>query len=112
MATFGGEGSVGLSGAGKRRDGSGTGGTLGVPVVERDEAAASSSGAAGPADMGVLCTRDFKLSPSVASICEEVARFAAPPCLNELFQRVPVDKMFRSIKANAMRVSFTHAPAP
>ena len=55
--------------------------------------------------MGVLRTLDFKLSPGVASVSEEVARFVAPPCLDVLFERVPVDQMFRSIEANAARVS-------
>ena len=97
-----GRGSAGSFGAGRHLGGSDAGGSAGA---ERDEVAAGSSGAVGTAGVGVLRTLDFKLSPGVASVGEEVARFAAPPCLDVLFQRVPVDQMFRSIEANATRVS-------
>lgn len=59
----------------------------------------------GTADVGLLCTLYFKVSPGAAAVCEEVARFAAPSCLSELFWRMPADKMFQCIEANAARVS-------
>ena len=98
-----GGGSAGLSGAGRHVDGLGDAESAGAG--RRDEVDAGSLGAAGTANVGALRTLDFKLSPGVASVGEEVARFAAPPCLDVLFERVPVDQMFRSIEANATRVS-------
>ena len=78
---------------------------MGASGSERGRATAGASGAVGTADVGLLCTQDFKISPEAASVCEEVTRFAALACLSELFRRMPTEKMFRSIEANAMRVS-------
>ena len=82
-----------------------------APGSERVGEGAGASTAAGAAGVGLLCTKDFKFSPGVASVCAEVGRFVAPPDLSALFSRMPVDQMFRSIEANAMRVSAEPRPA-
>ena len=89
--------SVGLP-EGAEREGFGAG-------SERMADVAGTSSAAGAASVGQLCTKDFKVSPRVASVCAEVGGFAAPAGLAQLFERMPVDRMFRVIEANAMRVS-------
>ena len=105
--------SSGPSGAEERAGGSGAieslgaGGSRGGSGAEEDELAADSSRAAPvTANVGALCALDFKISDGVASVCEEVGGFAAPPYLNVLFDRVPVDRMFRTIEANAVKVSY------
>ena len=75
------------------------------PGSDRAADAPGPSVAAGAASVGLLCTQDFKVSPAVASVCAEVGGFVAPPCLSRLFERMPVDQMFRAIEANALRVS-------
>lgn len=85
----------------------GAGGSRGGSVAEEDELAVDSSMVAPvTANVGALCALDFKISDGAASVCEEVGGFAAPPYLNVLFDRVPVDRMFRTIEANAMKVSY------
>ena len=85
----------------------GNGGSRGGSGAEEDELAATSSGAVPvTANVGALCALDFKISDGVASVCEEVGGFAALPYLNVLFDRVPVDRMFRTIEANAVKVSY------
>ena len=85
----------------------GAGGSRGGSGAEEDGLAADSSRAAPvTANVGALCALDFKISDGVASVCEEVGGFAAPPYLNVLFDRVPVDRMFRTIEANAVKVSY------
>ena len=73
----------------------------------RVDEAGGTSAAGGAADVGGLCTLDFKVSPAVTSVCQQVGDFAAPACLSGLFKRMAMDKMFRLIEANAMRVSVT-----
>lgn len=89
--------------------------SVGLPEVEGREGVGAgsermadvvgASSVASAADVGLLCTKDFKISAGVASVCAEVAGFAAPPGLAQLFERMPVDRMFRVIEANAIRVS-------
>lgn len=62
-------------------------------------------GATGTTDVGPLCTNDFKINPRTAVVCGEVARFASPTYLAELFRGMPIDRMFRSIEANVAWVS-------
>ena len=71
----------------------------------RVDEAGGTSASRGVSDVGGLCTLDFKVSPAVSSVCMQVGDFAAPACLSGLFTRMPMDKMFRLIEANAMRVS-------
>lgn len=98
-------GSIGGFGAGRDWDTSAVGLSEGVLGAGRAEVAAGASGAMGIADVGPLCTLDFNVSPRAVAVCEEVAHFATLSCLSELFQRMPVDKMFRCIEANTARVS-------
>lgn len=52
--------------------------------TERGRVTDGSFKAVGVADVGLMCTNDFKVSLEAASVYKEVARFAAPPCLSEL----------------------------
>lgn len=66
-------------------------------------------GVVGTAGLGLLYTNDFKVSTEAATVCEEVACFAALTCVAELFRSMPTGRMFRSIKVNAARVIFRYA---
>ena len=62
-------------------------------------------GAVGVVDLGPLCPADFKVRPEAARVFGEVAQFAAPPIIQDLFQRVSASDMLRMAEANAARVS-------
>lgn len=86
---------------------SGGGSTLG------GSEAAPSSGAAlvarGAADLGALCSSDFKVSVGAAGVCEEIAQFTAPTDVRELFWRMSHMDMFQSVEANTAKVG-PHPP--
>lgn len=46
------------------------------------------------ADLGSLCLADFKVSADAAVVCEEVARFAAPSYVVDLFRNMSLKGMF------------------
>lgn len=56
-------------------------------------------------NIGSLCTNDFKVSAGAAIVCEEVACFATPACLGELFRSMSIGQLFRSIEVNAAKVN-------
>ena len=58
----------------------------------------------GIADLGPLCTADFKVSLGAAVVYEEIARFATPSYVGELFRSMPLEAMLRSVEANATKV--------
>lgn len=61
---------------------------VGAPISWSSEAApwlALVLGTTGTADLGPLCTADFKVSAGVAGVCKEVAHFAASSYVGELF---------------------------
>lgn len=61
-------------------------------------------GVVGAANLGPLCSTDFKVSVKVETVCEEVAHFVALSYMGELFRSMPLQGMFRSIEVNAAKV--------
>lgn len=58
----------------------------------------------GTADLGPLCPADFKVSAGATRVCKEVTHFAAPSYARELFRKMSLKEMFRSMEANAAKV--------
>lgn len=66
---------------------------------------AAAPAATGTEDLGLLCPTNFKVSEGAAGVCEEVAHFAAPPIVRELFRKTSLKDMFQSVEANAVNVA-------
>lgn len=56
--------------------------------------------------MGLLCPADFKVRPEARDVFKEVARFAAPADVGEIFKNVRLSAMLRSLEVNTVRVWF------
>lgn len=65
---------------------------------------ASAVDAAGTVDLCPLCRADFKVIEGAAKLCGAVRDFASLPLLQELFRRMPMRDMLRSVEANAVKV--------
>lgn len=74
----GGGGNEGCSSGGGFDGGSGVGRSKENYGVVGFKVAVDAPGATGTADVGPLCTNDFKISARTAVVCEEVAHFATP----------------------------------
>ena len=51
-----------------------------------------------------MCPADFKVRPEAGRVFEEVARFGAPPVVQDLFRRMSASEMLRLAEANAAKV--------
>lgn len=60
---------------------------------EADSTPVRAPGAAGTADLGLLCTADFKISTGASGMCKEITHFAAPAYVVELFRSMPLPQM-------------------
>ena len=90
---------------GDPRDGNNVRAAAGASSYERGGVDAATFAATGVVNLGPLCSSDFRISPTAASVCEKASRFTAPLCVSELFKKWSPDKMFRSLEANAMKVA-------
>ena len=59
---------------------------------------------AGTVDLGPMCPADFKISEGAAAACGAIRDFATPPLLPELFRKMPLRDMLRSVEVNAVKV--------
>lgn len=88
------------------RRGGGEGGRKRVRVPKL-QGYASTGGHSGPsivADFGPLCPADFMVGADTSGIFEEVACFATPSDVKELFRNMPVPTMFHAIEVSVVKV--------
>lgn len=58
-------------------------------------------------DIVPLCPTDFKARLEAHDVFGEVARFATPANVRELFENVSLPAMFQLLEANTMRIWFS-----
>ena len=84
----------------------------GAAVDGASESAPSAAPAPGvmrTANVGAMCRNDFKVSESAAAVFAEIADFATPPLVRDLFEKTSLKDMFAGIEANASKVCFSYA---